>query len=191
MGKLVVTEFITLDGVIEDPGGAEKDRFDRGGWAFQFDRGPDGDKFKLDELMAADAQLLGRVTYEGFAKAWPAMEETTGDFGKKMNAMPKVVVSTTLTEATWNNSTIIRSDVPEEVRKLKDRYEGDILVAGSAALVQSLLRYELVDQLNLMVFPVLLGAGKKLFADEAERAAFKVDDLRTSEEVAIVVLSRA
>ncbi len=191
MGKLVVTEFITLDGVIEDPGGAEKDRFDRGGWAFQFDRGPDGDKFKLDELMAADAQLLGRVTYEGFAKAWPAMEETTGDFGKKMNAMPKVVVSTTLTEATWNNSTIIRSDVPEEVRKLKDRYEGDILVAGSAALVQSLLRYELVDQLNLMVFPVLLGAGKKLFADEAERAAFKVDDLRTSGEVAIVVLSRA
>ncbi len=191
MGKLVVTEFITLDGVIEDPGGAEKDRFDRGGWAFQFDRGPDGDKFKLDELMAADAQLLGRVTYEGFAKAWPAMEETTGDFGKKMNAMPKVVVSTTLTEATWNNSTIIRSDVPEEVRKLKDRYEGDILVAGSAALVQSLLRYELVDQLNLMVFPVLLGAGKKLFAEEAERAAFKVDDLRTSGEVAIVVLSRA
>jgi dihydrofolate reductase len=190
VGKLVVTEFITLDGVIEDPGGGEKDRFDRGGWAFEYDRGPDGETFKLDELMAADVQLLGRVTYEGFAKAWPAMEETTGEFGKKMNAMPKVVVSTTLTEATWNNTTIVRADVPEKVRELKQSTDGDVLVAGSATLVQTLLHNELVDQLNLMVFPVLLGKGKKLFADTGDRAAFEVAELRRSGEVAIVTLTR-
>ena len=131
MGKLVVTEFITLDGVIEDPGGAEE--FERGGWAFQFDRGDQGDKFKFDELMASDAQLLGRVTYEGFAKAWPTMEGT-GGFGEKMNEMPKFVVSTTLQNPTWNNTTVIERRPPHEVAKLKERFAGDILVAGSAQL---------------------------------------------------------
>lgn len=117
MGKLVVTEFVTLDGVMEDPGGAEK--FDRGGWAFKFDRGPDGDRFKLDELMASDAQLLGRVTYEGFAKAWPTMQGT-GEFGEKMNAMPKFVVSQTLTDPEWNNTTVLTGDLREEVGRLAD-----------------------------------------------------------------------
>jgi dihydrofolate reductase len=158
MGKLVVTEFITLDGVFEDPGGAES--FELGGWAFKFDRGPEGDKFKLDELMAADAQLLGRVTYEGFAAAWPKMGDNP--FGEKMNSMPKFVVSSTLTETSWNNSTIIRGDLAAEVSALKGRFEGDILVAGSGRLVRGLLEAGLVDQLNLMVFPMILGRGRRL-----------------------------
>jgi dihydrofolate reductase len=189
MGKLVVTEFVTLDGVMEDPGGGEKDRFDRGGWAFQFDRGEEGDRFKYDELMAADAQLLGRVTYEGFAKAWPTMEGT-GDFGKKFNAMPKFVVSTTLENPEWNNTTVLRGDLAEEVGALKERFSGDILVAGSATLVQSLLARVLVDQLNLMVFPVLLGAGKPLFADAADAAAFSIVETRQTGAVVILILEK-
>jgi dihydrofolate reductase len=189
MGKLVVTEFITLDGVMQDPGGAEKDSFDRGGWAFQFDRGDEGNKFKFDELMAADAQLLGRVTYEGFAKAWPTMEGT-GEFGEKMNSMPKVVVSKTIEDPSWENTTVLSGDLAEGVAKLKDQYEGDILVAGSAQLVQGLLDAGLVDELHLMVFPVLLGAGKKLFADAGSRAPFEVVETRQSGETVILVLRR-
>ena len=135
MGKLVVTEFISLDGIIEDPGGAEGT--EQGGWSFRHPA-DEGQAFKGEELERADAQLLGRVTYEGFAAAWPAMEDTTGEFGKKMNAMPKVVVSTTLTEATWNNTTIISGDLAAEVGRMKEQYQGDILVAGSATLVHAL-----------------------------------------------------
>lgn len=189
MGKVVVTEFITLDGVIEDPGGSEQTP--HGGWAFRFERGDEGDKFKLDELIASDAQLLGRVTYEGFAAAWPAMEETTGEFGKKMNAMPKYVVSRTLENPEWNNTTVLRGDLADDVAQLKQRYEGDILVAGSAQLVQSLVAAELVDELRLMVFPVLLGEGKRLFADGVETHAFSVADTRQAGAVAILVLRRA
>jgi len=188
MGKLVVTEFVTLDGVMQDPGGAEQESFAQGGWAFRSDRGADGDAFKFEELMTADAQLLGRRTYEGFAKAWPTMEGT-GEFGEKMNAMPKFVVSSTLEQADWNNSTVLRGDLAEEVTRLKDDYEGDILVAGSATLVQGLLAAGLVDELHLMVFPVLLGAGKRLFADGAE-LPLALTDLRRSGEVAILVFTR-
>src|SRR5438067_565644 len=126
MGEVVVTEFVTLDGVFEDPGGGEG--FERGGWAFQFDRGPEGDQFKLDELLASDAQLLGRRTYEGFAAAWPSMADEQG-FADKMNSMPKYVVSATLadTDATWNSSTVIRGNLANEVAKLKQQYSGDIL----------------------------------------------------------------
>src|ERR1039457_3372077 len=124
MGKLVVTEFVTLDGVMQDPGGAEKETFDRGGWAFSSDRGEEGDRFKFDELMAADAQLLGRVTYDGFAKAWPTME--AGECGVKMNAMPKFVVSSTLTDPAWNNTTVLNGDLADEVGALKERFSGDI-----------------------------------------------------------------
>jgi dihydrofolate reductase len=188
MGKLVVTEFLTLDGVMQDPGGAEKETFERGGWSFSFDRG-EGDRFKYDELMAADAQLLGRVTYDGFAKAWPTMEGT-GDFGKKFNAMPKFVVSTTLQNPEWNNTTVLEGDLSEEVGNLKERFPGDILVAGSATLVQSLLARDLVDQVNLMVFPVLLGAGKRLFADDASMTAFSLAETRQTGEVAILIFQK-
>jgi dihydrofolate reductase len=179
MGKLVVTEFVTLDGVFEDPGGAGD--FDRGGWAFQFDQGEEGAKFKFDELVASDAQLLGRVTYEGFAKAWPTMEGT-GEFGEKMNAMPKFVVSTTLENPEWNNTTVLNGDLATEVGELKQRFGGDILVAGSGKLVSSLLANDLVDELHLMVFPIVLGDGRRLFANvEATRSLQHVETKQTGE----------
>ncbi|HZQ81356.1 MAG TPA: dihydrofolate reductase family protein [Gaiellaceae bacterium] len=185
MGQVVVTEFITLDGVIEDPGGAEGGP--NGGWAFRFDRGAEGDAFKVKELEDADAQLLGRVTYEGFAKAWPSMRNDA--FGEKMNAMPKVVVSTTLTVATWENSTILRT--VDGVADLKTQYDGDILVAGSATLAHALFEHDLVDRLHLMVFPLLLGTGKKLFPDAGDVKKFQVTSVQQSAEVAIVTLKRS
>jgi dihydrofolate reductase len=144
MRKVVVSEFVTLDGVMEDPGGAEG--FERGAWSFQFDRGPEGDKFKFDELAAADALLLGRVTYEGFAAAWPQLEEQTGEYGSWMNGYPKHVVSTTLEEPLeWNNSMLIKGDIAEEVSELKQQSGKDILVFGSAQLVHTLMQHDLVD----------------------------------------------
>jgi dihydrofolate reductase len=188
MSKLVVTEFVTLDGVMEDPGGAEG--FDRGGWAFQFDRGPEGDKFKLDETLGADAMLLGRRTYEGFAAAWPGRTDEVG-FADKMNSMPKYVVSTTLDKAEWNNSTVIKGDIAEEVRRLKEQPGGDILVAGSAQLVQTLIEHDLVDEYRLMVFPVVLGSGKRLFGDTNAATALKVVETTPSAEVVILTLEPA
>jgi dihydrofolate reductase len=172
MGRIVVTEFITLDGVIEAPGGGEG--FEHEGWSFKFDRGAEGDKFKLDELMAADAQLLGRRTYEGFARAWPSMGDNP--FGEKMNAMPKYVASTTLTaeDAGWNNSTVIGQDLPGELKAIKQDVAGDILVAGSARLVQSLAGNDLVDEYRLMVFPVVLGSGKRLFGEEMPHTVLRL-----------------
>jgi dihydrofolate reductase len=158
MGRIVVSEFVTLDGVIEDPGGSEKSQY--GGWAFKFDRGADGDKFKFEELMSADALLLGRRTYEGFAAAWPAMN--TDPFGQRMNGMPKYVVSSTLAEAAWNNSTILGGDPVREVTRLKED-TGEILVAGSGRLVAALHAAGLVDEYRLMVFPIVIGGGKCLF----------------------------
>ena len=162
MGKLVVSEFISVDGIVEDPGGSEGTP--QGGWSFRHPA-PGSEAFKLDELKAGDALLLGRVTYDGFAAAWPAMEETTGDFGPRMNSMPKFVVSTTLTEATWRNSTIISGDVPIQVAKLKEQYDGDILVYGSATLVDTLRQNGLIDEYRLMIHPVLVGSGKRLFRE--------------------------
>ena len=189
MGKVVVTEFISLDGVIEDPGGAEG--FEHGGWTFEFDRGEDGERFKLDELMSSDAQLLGRVTYEGFAKAWPTIEGT-GEFGEKMNGMPKFVVSKTLTAADWNNSTILSGDLVEDVGKLKHQFGGDILVAGSAQLVQGLLERDLVDELRLMVFPVVLGTGKRLFGETSDKKRLQLVDSKTvGDGVAILKYRRS
>jgi len=184
MRRIVVSEFVTLDGVMEDPGGAED--FDRGGWAFQFERGPDGDKFKLDEVIEADALLLGRRTYEGFAKAWPTMTDEVG-FAKKMNSMPKYVVSSTLESADWNNSTVINGDVAEEVAKLS----GNSLVAGSGQLVQTLMDHDLVDEYRLMIYPVLLGSGKRLFNDGADTAALQIVETNQTGQVATVVLKRA
>jgi dihydrofolate reductase len=162
MGKVVVSEFISLDGVIEDPGGAEGTEF--GGWTFRFPA-EDGQKFKLEELVASDVLLLGRLTYEEFAAAWPAMEETTGEFGVKMNNMPKVVVSTTLTEPAWRNTTVVSEDIAGAVAKLKEQYDGDVLVGGSAILIDELRDLDLIDEYRLMLHPVVLGQGKKLFKD--------------------------
>jgi len=175
MGKLVVTEFVSLDGIIEDPGGSEGT--EQGGWSFRHPA-PERDQFKSDELRDSDVQLLGRVTYEGFAAAWPAMEEATGEFGKKMNAMPKVVVSTTLTEAAWHNTTIISGNVAYEVARLKARYDGDILVQGSATLAGSLAGHGLVDEYRLMVHPVVLGKGKRLFSAGAAGTDLELVDSR-------------
>jgi len=186
MGKLVVTEFISLDGVVEDPGGAEGSA--NGGWTFKFDQG-EGGMFKFQELQASDAQLLGRVTYDGFSKAWPTMEGT-GEFGVKMNAMPKFVVSSTLENPEWNNTTVLKGDLADEVGKLEQQFEGDILVAGSARLAQSLLALGLVDELRLMVFPIVLGGGKRLFADGGEPTSFELADTKHTGDVAILTLRR-
>jgi dihydrofolate reductase len=173
MRRIVVTEFISADGVIEDPGGAEGTR--HGGWTFKFND-PDGMKFKLDEAMDHEAMLLGRVTYEGFAKAWPGMTDDVG-FADKMNGMAKYVVSKTLTQADWNNSAILSGDLGHEVRALKEQDGGDILVAGSASLVRGLTDLGLVDEYRLMMFPIALGAGKRLFDGISDAAALTLADV--------------
>jgi dihydrofolate reductase len=183
MGRIVVTEFVTLDGVIEDPGGAES--FERGGWAFQFERGEEGDKFKLDETMASDALLLGRVTYEGFAAAWP---ERTGEFADKFNTMPKHVVSTTLESPSWENTSVISGDLEDEIGRLRKSYEGDIVVHGSAQLVRALVERGLVDEYRLMVFPVVLGEGKRLFEGRLPRVPLQVVESRPAGETLIMIL---
>jgi dihydrofolate reductase len=167
MGRIVVSEFVSLDGVVEDPGGAED--YPHGGWSFAFDRSAAGDRFKLDELMAAEAMLLGRVTYEGFAAAWPNYADEQG-FAAKMNGMPKYVISSTLRHTEWNNSTVLSGDPVEEITALKQRVDGDVLVGGSVRLVHLLTAHDLVDEYRLMVFPVILGAGKRMWADEARTA---------------------
>ena len=188
MGRIVVTEFISLDGVIEAPGGGED--FEHGGWTFAIDRGPEGDRFKLDELVEAEAQLLGRRTYEGFAAAWPQMEDEAG-FAEKMNGMPKYVVSSTLESAEWNNSTVLDGELAAEIAKVKEEVGGVILVAGSAQLVQGLLEHDLVDELRLMVFPVVLGSGKRLFGEQAEKLPLKLTDSKTvSDGIAILTYER-
>jgi dihydrofolate reductase len=164
MGKVVVSQFITVDGVVEDPGGSED--FERGGWAFEFSRGDDGDKFKLDEVMDAQALLLGRTTYEGFAAAWPSRD---GEFADKFNNMPKYVVSSTMSDPDWNNTQVLGDDLAAEVERLKQEVDGDILVNGSVQLVSALAAAGLIDELRLMVFPVVLGKGKKLFADDTAK----------------------
>jgi dihydrofolate reductase len=160
MSRIVLTEFVSLDGVIEEPR-----------WTFQFERGPDGMKFKRDELFDAGALLLGRVTYQGFAAAWPSMGND--DFGKRMNGIPKYVVSSTLTdaEANWGPTTVIRGDVVAEITKLKHQDLGNLLVEGSSQLAQTLILGGLIDEYRLMLFPVVLGAGKRLFPPEVSEAA--------------------
>jgi dihydrofolate reductase len=167
VGRIVVTEFVSLDGVMEAPGGGEE--FKHAGWTFQISRGDEGDKFKQDETMDAEAMLLGRVTYEGFARAWPSME---GEFADRFNSMPKYVVSSTLENPEWNNSTVLDGDPVAAVTKLRDSHDGDILVHGSAQLVQTLIENDLVDELRLMLFPVVLGSGKRLFGETSDKKPF-------------------
>jgi dihydrofolate reductase len=184
--KVVVTEYISVDGVIQDPGGTGE--YERGGWTFDYERGEDGDRFKLEELVAADAQLLGRITYEGFAEAWPTMEDDAG-FAEKMNSMPKYVVSTTLKDPEWTNTTVISGNVPEEVAKLMDEYDGDILIYGSGQLVRSLVEEDLVDEWRFMVFPTIIGEGKPLFDGGLPRRKLKLTDERALGPDGIRVLS--
>ena len=187
MGRIVVTEFVSLDGVMEDPGGAED--FKHSGWSFEISRGEEGNQFKLDETMQTAALLLGRVTYEGFADAWPSR---SGEFADKFNEMPKYVVSSTLDDPEWNNSTVLNGDVPEEVARLKQEVDGDIVVHGSAQLVETLLEHDLVDELRLMVFPVVLGTGKRVFGETTDKKPLRlVDSKIVGDGVAILVHQRA
>jgi dihydrofolate reductase len=186
--RLVVTEFVSLDGVMEDPGGSEN--FRHGGWSFEFSRGDEGDKFKLDETLSSKALLLGRVTYEGFAEAWPSRTDEAG-FADKFNSMPKYVVSSTLKEPQWNNSTVLKGDVAQEVEKLRQELDGDIVVHGSARLVEALVEHDLVDELRLMVFPVVLGTGKRVFGETSDKKTLRlVDSKVVGDGVAILVYQR-
>src|SRR6266404_2958089 len=182
MGRIVITEFVSLDGVMEAPGGGED--YEHAGWTFEIDRGAEGDKFKLDETFASEALLLGRVTYEGFAAAWPSVEN---EFADKFNSMPKYVVSSTLETAEWSNSTVLSGDVVEEVSKLKQEQDGDIVVHGSARLAQALIEHDLVDELRLMVFPVVLGSGKRLFGDTTDKKRLELVDTKTVGDGALIL----
>jgi dihydrofolate reductase len=186
VGRLVVTEYISVDGVVEAPSGAEP--FERVGWTDAFSRGQDGDQFKVDETMAADAQLLGRVTYEQFAAAWPQYE---GEFADYFNSMPKYVVSSKLNDPAWSNTTVIDGDVVEEVGKLKQLYERDILVHGSPQLAQTLIEHDLVDALHLLVYPVIVGAGKRLFDHTSDTKRLRLVEARTVGDVQLQIYERA
>jgi len=187
VGRIIVTEFVSLDGVMEDPGGSED--FKYGAWTFEFSRGEEGDKFKLDETFEAVAQLLGRKTYEGFAEAWPSRD---GEFADRFNSMPKYVVSSTLKDPEWTNTTVLDGDVKESVTKLKDEIDGDIVVHGSRQLAQTLLELDLVDEVRLMVFPVVLGAGRRLFGETSDKKTLRLTDHQiVGDGVAILVYEPA
>jgi dihydrofolate reductase len=185
MGRIVITEFASLDGVVEDPGGSEN--FKYGGWSFEIDRGDEGNKFKLDETMASDALLLGRVTYEGFAAAWPSRD---GEFADKFNTMPKYVVSSTLSEPEWTNSTVLSGDITADVENLKGEHDGDIVVHGSVQLARYLIDHDLVDELRLMVYPVVLGRGKRLFGETSDKKTLRLVDSKVVGD-GVVVLTYA
>jgi dihydrofolate reductase len=183
MGKIVVTEFVSLDGVMEDPGGSENFRY--GGWTFEISRGEEGDRFKLDESLASDALLLGRVTYEGFAAAWPPRE---GEFADKFNTMPKYVLSSTLRDPEWTNTTVLGGELAEAVAEVKAKHDGDIVVHGSAQLAQALIDQDLVDELRLMVFPVVLGRGLRLFGETGDKKPFRLVESRTVGDGVVILI---
>jgi dihydrofolate reductase len=177
MGDLVVTEFVSMDGVMQAPGGED---FKYEGWSFEFDRGEDGNNFKLQEVLSAKAHLLGRITYESFANAWPEREEVPEmrEFAVKLGDDPKYVVSSTLKDPEWRNTTVIdgSGDVPAEIEKLKQEIDGPILLAGSRRLVQELLENKLVDEIRLMVFPVVLGTGDRVFGEFSDKSKWKLEE---------------
>jgi dihydrofolate reductase len=185
MSKIVVTEFISMDGVVEAPGGGED--FKYGGWSFAISRGKEGDQFKVDEALRAEALLLGRVTYEGFAAAWPSR---TGEFADKFNNMPKYVVSSTLKDAGWKNTTVLRGNAVDEISRLKQTLKGEIVVHGSATLVQTLIEHDLVDELRLMVYPVILGTGKRLFGATSDKKRWRLVVSQTVGEGILILTYR-
>jgi dihydrofolate reductase len=187
MGKLVVTQFVSLDGVMEAPGGED---FKYPGWSFAFDRGEDGNEFKLRETLDTDVLLLGRVTYESFAGAWPERE---GEFADKFNTMAKYVVSSTLTEPEWNNTTVLTGNASENAARIKEEIDGIVQVPGSLRLVQELLDSDLVDELHLMVFPVVLGTGRRLFGETSDKSDWRLTEARPvgTDGVLVLVYERA
>jgi len=182
VGKLVVTEFVSLDGVMEAPGGED---FKYPGWSFAFDRGDDGNDFKLQETLETDVLLVGRVTYESFAGAWPSRE---GPFADKFNSMPKYVVSQTLEDPAWNNTTVLKGGAAQEARKLKQEIDGIVQVPGSLRLVQALIEADLVDELHLMVFPVVLGTGRRLFGETGEKSDWRLAEAKPVGPDGVLVL---
>ena len=185
MGRIVVTEYISVDGVVEAPSGTET--FERVGWTDDFSRGPEGETFKFEETRASDALLLGRLTYDEFAPVWP---QIPGEFADMFNAMPKYVVSSTLENPKWNNTTVLRGDVVEEVTGLKKRFDRDIVVHGSPQLAQTLIEHDLVDELRLMVYPVIVGAGKRLFAETSGKKNLRLVETRTFNDGITVLVYR-
>jgi dihydrofolate reductase len=186
MGRVVVTEFVSLDGVMEAPGG--EPGYAHAGWVA---RVPDGGQFayKLEEILEAEVHLLGRITYESFADAWPERTDEAG-FAAKMNAMPKYVVSSTLRNLEWNNSHLLEGDVIAAVRALKERIDGVILIAGSRTLAQPLLVQGLVDELRMMVFPVVLGSGARLLPDSPDRIELELVETRSWDSGVVLVVYR-
>jgi dihydrofolate reductase len=182
MGKLVVTEFLSLDGVMQAPGGED---FKYPGWSFAFDRGEDGNQFKLQETLETDALLIGRVTYESFAGAWPSRE---GEFADKFNSMPKYLVSSTVEDPEWNNTTVLKGDAVQAASKLKEDLDGIIQVPGSLRLVQALIEADLVDELHLMVFPVVLGTGRRLFGETSEKSDWRLAEAKPVGPDGVLVL---
>jgi dihydrofolate reductase len=186
MGKIVITEFVSLDGVVEDPGRIPEG-FKHAGWTFEIDRGEEGEEYKLRELLGTEALLLGRVTYEEFAAFWPRLgrgdvQQREGsrddEFADQFNTLPKYVVSSTLEDPEWNNSTVLEGDVVEEVSRLKRELGGEIAVPGSVRLARTLLEHDLVDELRLMVYPVVLGAGERLFGETSDKKPLRLTDSR-------------
>src|SRR5256714_13567471 len=168
MGKIIATEFISLDGVVEAPGGGEE--FEYAGWSFEIDRGEEGNKFKVDETVESEALLLGRKTYEGFAAAWPSRE---GEFADKFNRMPKYVVSSTLGTPQWSNTTVLRGDLAQEVSRVRERHAGPIVVHGSPTLGHGLIERDLLDEPRLMGHPVVLGRGKRAFGSTTAKKTMR------------------
>ena len=176
MGKIVISENVSLDGVVQDPAGAEG--FDRGGWVGRVgDRGrEEAAKVLLEEALSAEAQLFGRRTYEFLAARWPSR---SGELADRLNEMPKYVVSSTLEAPEWNNSTVLNGDVVDEVSNLKQQLNGEIVIAGSIQLVRTLIEHDLVDELRLMVYPVILGAGERLFSQTSDKKPTRLISTRT------------
>ncbi|MFP3467431.1 dihydrofolate reductase family protein [Leifsonia sp. SIMBA_070] len=184
MGTIVVTEFISLDGVVEAPGGED---FEYPNWSFEVDRGPEGERFKEVESLQAAALLLGRKTYDGFSAAWPQFE---GEIADKYNTMPKYVVSQTLTDPEWTNTTVLRGDLVSAVTELKEGVDGEISVAGSIQLVQSLLAHDLVDEIHLMAFPLILGHGRRLWTDTPDKTRWSLDEATVYGDGVLVTVHR-
>jgi dihydrofolate reductase len=174
MGQIVISENVSLDGVIEDPAGVEGFRL--GGWFFETDRGEDGERFTLDKTLGTEALLLGRRSYEFFAATWPSRG---GELADRMNSLPKYVVSSTLEDPDWNNSTVLKRDAVDEVAKLKQELHGEIVVLGSPQLARTLLEHDLVDELRLMIYPVVLGAGARLFGETSDKKPLRLVDTQT------------